>query len=102
MVIKTADAVITKIEGSARVEALIGTGVIALIGLMSEKIYTGAPIPIEIFWGIATLGAFYFGFQFIAYLKFYIEKMVYLKEQEVLTSLRIRELETQLELKKIG
>lgn len=60
---------------------------------MSQKIWVGDPIPIEIFWALGLLGAFYFILEFLTYIKFYIEKMIFLKEQEALSRIKILEVE---------
>jgi len=87
--------IIPKIESRAKIEALIGVSITALIGLMSQKIYLDLPIPVEIFWGLALLGAYYFVLELLTYVKFYIEKMVYLEEQEVLSKIKILEVEVE-------
>ena len=94
------EIVIPKIESRTKIEALIGLSITTLIGLMSQKIYLGLPIPVEIFWGLALLGTFYFTMEFLTYVKFYIEKMIFLKEQEALS--RIKILEIEVEIRKIG
>jgi hypothetical protein len=67
----------------------------ALIGLMSQKIYLDLPIPLEIFWALGLLGVFYFVLEFLTYVKFYIEKMIFLKEQETITRIKILEVEVE-------
>ncbi len=100
--------VIPKIESRTKIEALIGLSITTLIGLMSQKIYLGQPIPIEIFWGLGLLGTFYFIMEFLTYVKFYIEKMIYLKEMKVTSEIKIlgvevecRKLEHQITLAKL-
>ena len=90
-----AHIVIPKIESRTKIEALIGISITALIGLMSQKIYLDLPIPLEIFWALGLLGAFYFILEFLTYFKFYIEKMIYLKEQEVMSRIKILEVEVE-------
>lgn len=87
--------IIPKIESRTKIEALIGLSITTLIGLMSQKIYLGLPIPVEIFWALGLLGAFYFIMEFLTYVKFYIEKMVYLKEQETMSRIKILEVEVE-------
>lgn len=87
--------VIPKIESRAKIEALIGISITTLIGLMSQKIYMGLPIPIEIFWALGLLASFYFIMELLTYVKFYIEKMIFLKEQEVLSRIKILEVEVE-------
>ena len=94
------DIVINQIENRAKIEALIGLSITALITLMSQKIYMGLPIPIEIFWGLLILGAFYFILELLSYVKFYIQKMVFLKEQETVS--RIKVLEVEVEIRRLG
>ena len=89
------EIVIPKIESRTKIEALIGISITTLIGLMSQKIWVGDPIPIEIFWALGLLGAFYFILEFLTYIKFYIEKMIFLKEQEVITRNKILEVEVE-------
>jgi len=87
--------VLPQIESRAKIAALIGLSITTLIGLMSQKIYLGLPIPGEIFWALGLLGAFYFVLEILTYVKFYIEKMVYLKEQETLSKIKILEVEVE-------
>ena len=103
-----ADAILIRIESWAKIAALIGTGITTLIGLMLQKIYLGEPIPVEIFWGIMSLGVFYFMLALLSYLRFYLEKIVFLKEQRVQAEIKnreidieLRKLELQLEIKKL-
>ena len=95
-----ADIVINKIESRAKIEALIGTGIMTLIGLMSQKIWVGEPIPVEIFYGLVLLGAYYFILEAMSYLKFYVQKIVFIKEQETLSKIKVLELE--VEIRKLG
>ena len=101
-----ADALLIRIENWTKIAALIGTGITTLIGVMLQKIYLGEPIPIEIFWGILTLGAFYFMLALLTFLRFYLEKIVFLKEMKVQAEVKnqaieieLRKLEVQLEIK---
>jgi len=89
------EIVINKIESRAKIEALIGLSITTLIGLMSQKIYLGLPIPPEIFWGVGLLGVFYFILELLTYVKFYVEKMIFLKEQETISKRKILEVEVE-------
>ena len=100
------DAILIKIENWAKVAVLVGTAITTLIGLMLQKIYLGEPIPIEIFWAIVLLAVFYFLLHLLTYLRFYLEKIVFLKEQKVQAEIKnqeieieLRKLEVQLEIK---
>ena len=97
---KMTHIVIPKIESRAKIEALIGLTITTLIALMSQKIYLSEPIPIEIFWGLALLGGFYFILEFLTYVKFYVEKMMYLKEMKTVSEIKVGELE--VEIRKLG
>ena len=62
----------------------------------------------ELFYALGIIGAFYFGIQLMYYLKFVIQKWMWLKEQKVLAEvqnsnlvLELKKLELQLELKKV-
>ena len=101
-----ADAVLIKIENWAKIAVLVGTAITTLIGLILQKIYLGEPIPVEIFWAIVLLATFYFLLHLLTYLRFYLEKIIFLKEMEVqakITSremdMGLRKLEIQLEIK---
>ena len=83
-----ADAIIHQIENRTKVEALIGLALMTLITLLGEKIYTGESIPLELFWGLAILLAAYVLMVILTYVRFYIEKMVFLKEQEVMATIQ--------------
>ena len=91
-----ADAVLIKIENWAKIAVLVGTAITTLIGLMLQKIYLGDPIPVEIFWAIVLLAVFYFLLHLLTYLRFYLEKMVFLKEMQVQAEVKNREIETGL------
>ena len=100
------DAILIKIENWAKVAVLVGTAITTLIGLMLQKIWVGDPIPIEIFWAIVLLAVFYFLLHLLTYLRFYLEKIVFLKEQKVQAEIKnqeieieLRKLEVQLEIK---
>ena len=103
-----ADAIIHQIENRAKVEVMIGIALMSLITLLGEKIWTGAPIPIELFWGLGILLAAYVVMILLTYVKFYIVKMVFFKEQEVMATIQnlsltkeIRKLELVKEIKMI-
>ena len=83
-----ADAIIHQIENRTKVEALIGLALMTLITLLGEKIYTGEVIPGELFWGLGILLAAYVLMVILTYVRFYIEKMVFLKEQEVMATIQ--------------
>ena len=87
--------VLPKIESRTKIEALIGISITTLIGLMCQKIYMDLPIPVEIFWALALLGGFYFIMEFLTYVKFYIEKIIYLKEEETMSRIKILQLEVE-------
>ena len=89
------DAILIKIENWAKVAVLVGTAITTLIGLLVQKILINEPIPVEIFWGIALLGVFYFLLHLLTYLRFYLEKTVFLKEQETISGIKILEVEVE-------
>ncbi len=89
------EIIIHQIQNRTKIEALIGLSITALIGLMSQKIYIGESIPVEIFWGLALLGVYYFVLELMSYVKFYIEKMVYLKEQSTISKMKTLEVEVE-------
>ena len=78
-----ADIIVHQIENKTKVEVLIGIAIMSLVTLLGEKIFQGEPIPIELFWGLGILFAAYVSLMVLTYVRFYIEKMIYLKEQEV-------------------
>ena len=91
-----ADAIIHQIENRTKVEALIGLALMTLITLLGEKIYSGEEIPLELFWGLGILLAAYVLMVLLTYLRFYIEKMVFFKEQEVMAGLQHITLEKEI------
>ena len=95
-----ADAIIHQIENRAKVEALIGLALMTLITLLGEKIWVGEPIPIELFWGLGILLAAYVVMILLTYVKFYIVKMVFLREQEVMAG--IQHITLDKEIKRLG
>ena len=90
-----ADVVMIKIENWAKVAVLVGTAITTLIGLLVQKILINEPIPVEIFWGIALLGVFYFLLHLLTYLRFYLEKVVFLREQKTVSEIKILEVEVE-------
>ena len=94
------DIVIHQIENKTKVEVLIGIAIMSLVTLLGEKIFQGEEIPIELFWGLGILFGAYISLMILTYVRFYIEKMVYFKEQEVLALLQGKTLE--LEIEKLG
>lgn len=103
-----ADTIIHQIANRTKVEALIGLALMTMITLLGEKIWVGEPIPIELFWGLAILLVGYVLMILLTYTRYYIEKMMYLKEQEVLANIQnlslgkeIRKLELVKEIKEL-
>lgn len=103
-----ADVVMIKIENWVKIAILVGTAITTLIGLLLQKIYLNEPIPQEIFWAIALLAVFYFLLHLLTYLRFYLEKIIFLKEQRVIAEIKnqeltieLRKLELQLELAQV-
>ena len=92
-----ADIIIHQKENRAIVEALIGLALMTLITLLGEKIYTGEPIPIELFWGLGILLMAYVAMVLLTYMRFYIEKMIFIKEQESMTRLQVMTLDKEIE-----
>ena len=92
-----ADVIVHQIENRTKVEALIGLAIMSLITLLGEKIYTGEEVPIELFWGLAVLFAAYVSLMILSYVRFYIEKMIFFKEQEVMANLQLLTLEKEIE-----
>lgn len=84
-----------QIQNRTKIEALIGLSITTLIGLMCQKVYMGLPIPQEIFWALVILGVYYFALEVLSYLKFYVEKMIFLKEQETISKIKILEIEVE-------
>lgn len=94
-----AGILIHQIENKTKVEALIGIAIMSLITLLGEKIYTGESIPIELFWGLALLLGAYIALVVLTYVKFYIQKMVFLKEEK--TKAEIQQLTLDKEIQKL-
>lgn len=90
-----AHIIIPTIESRAKIAALIGLSITSLIAIMSQKIYMGLSIPIEIFWALALLGGFYFALELLTYVRFYIEKMLFIKEQKTISEIKILEIEVE-------
>ena len=91
-----ADIIIHQIENKTKIEVLIGLALMSLITLLGEKIYTGEPIPIELFWGLGILLIAYVALILLTYVRFYIEKMVFFKEQEVLATVQTVTLDREI------
>ena len=95
-----ADIIVHQIENKTKVEVLIGIAIMSLVTLLGEKIFKSEAIPVELFWGLGILFAAYVSLMVLTYVRFYIEKMIYLKEQEVLALLQGKTLE--MEITKLG
>ena len=95
-----ADIIVHQIENKTKVEVLIGIAIMSLVTLLGEKIFQNEPIPIELFWGLGILFVAYVSLMVLTYVRFYIEKIIYLKEQEVLT--KIQEATLDKEITKLG
>lgn len=91
-----ADVIIHQIENRTRIEALIGIALMSLITLLGEKIYTGEEIPLELFWGLGILLGAYVALTVLTYVRFYIEKMVFFKEQEVMATIQTATLDKEI------
>lgn len=90
------DAIIYKIESSAKIEVFIGLVITTLIGLLIQLIAETGIIYYEIVWVICIFIGFFFGLQGLYYLKFLIEKWVFLKEQKQQTEMQNMTLEVKL------
>lgn len=91
-----ADIIINQIENKTKIEVLIGLALMSLITLLAEKIYVGEAIPIELFWGLAILLVAYVALILLTYIRFYIEKMVFFKEQEVMVQVQTVTLDKEI------
>ena len=91
-----ADIILHQIENKTKIEVLIGIALMSLITLLGEKIYTGEPVPIELFWGLGILLVAYVTLILLTYVRFYIEKMVFLKEQEVMVKVQVVTLDKEI------
>ena len=89
--------IITQIENKTKVEALIGLAIMSLITLLGEKIYVGEPVPIELFWGLAILLGAYVALILLTYVKFYIQKMVFLKEEKTKAEIQMMTLDKEIQ-----
>ena len=91
-----AEIIVHQIANKTKIEVLIGLALMSLITLLGEKIYTGEPIPIELFWGLGILLVAYVALILLTYIRFYIEKMVFLKEQEVMVRVQVVTLDKEI------
>ena len=91
-----ADIVIHQIENKTKVEVLIGIAIMSLVTLLGEKIFQNEPIPVELFWGLGLLFIAYIALVVMTYVRFYIEKMIFLKEQELVAITTGRTLEKEI------
>ena len=91
-----ADILIHQIENKTKIEVLIGLALMSLITLLGEKIYTGEPVPIELFWGLGILLVAYVTLILLTYIRFYIEKMVFFREQEIMVQGQVTTLDKEI------
>ena len=105
---KIADAVIHKIENSAKVEAFIGLAITTIMGLIIEGVVTEGVFDMSLVILLMIFIAVFFILQLMYYLRFIVEKWMYLKEQEQLTTMKTseveaecRKLDRQIELKRL-
>jgi len=90
-----ADVVIHKIENLTKIEAIIGSIILTLVGLVAQRLYTGESIPMELITVLAIFIIVLIVFQLLYYLKFIVEKEMWLREQRVMTQNRNSEVVTQ-------
>jgi hypothetical protein len=90
-----ADTVVHKIENMTKVEAVLGTVIVSLILLAANNILDGEPV-VD---GLIDLLILFFimiaVFQLLYFLKFVIEKYMFLYEQKVHTENRVKELDVK-------
>ena len=90
-----ADAIIHKIESSAKVEAFIGLAITTIMGLIIQKVVTDGTFDM----GLVTLLLIFLGVFFLLklvnYLQFIVEKWMFLKEQGLNTTMRTQEIEAE-------
>ncbi len=105
---KIADTVIHKIENLTKIEAILASIILTLVGLVAQKLYMGEPIPVELIFILALFLVLLIIFQLLYYLKFIVEKEMWLREQKVLADiqnsqlvLQIKKLSLDIELKKL-
>ena len=90
------EIVVHQIQNKTKVEALLGIGIMSLVTLLGEKIFQNEPIPVELFWGLGLLFVAYLSLMTLTYVRFYIEKMIYLKEQEVTSKIQVVTLDKEI------
>jgi len=103
-----ADAVIHKIEESAKVAAFIGLAITTIMGLIIEGVVIDGTFDMGLVILLLIFLAVFFVMKLVNYLQFIVEKWIYLKEQGLNTTMRTQEieaecrkLERQIELKKL-
>ena len=106
---KITETVIHKIEGSVKIEATIGLAITGLImTFIIDGVLQGIEMPDNIGWVLLLLFIGFFLLRLANYLKFIIEKFMYLQEQKVQADIqqktlitRIRKLELEVQLKQL-
>ncbi|MHA2243076.1 MAG: hypothetical protein ACXACE_15860 [Candidatus Thorarchaeota archaeon] len=105
-----ADVLITGVNNSTKIEALIGLGISGLITTyIIQGVVNEAEMPVWAMWMLGLLLLTFFGLRLLDKLKFIVEAWVHLKKEETLHKMRIQEadielrkLEVKLELAKLG
>ena len=103
-----ADVVLHKIENMTKVEAMLGTLIFGLIGILYVQISNGQPIDMNAVIVLVIMIVLLVVFQLLYFLKFIIEKDQWRKDQECMTKNKtqeltseIRKLEVQRDIKRL-
>ena len=91
---------INQIESSVKIGALIGMAISAIITAMIAQLAQIGTISFELFLALAYIFVFFFVLQVMYYVKFIIEKLLFLKEQQIFAN--IQNQTADKEMKKLG
>jgi hypothetical protein len=90
------EIVLEKIESSTKIGALLASGLVTILGLIVQKAFAGEPIQVELFWSLGFLILFFFGLQLMFYVRFYVEKSIFFREERLRSELQLAKMDVEL------
>lgn len=86
-----------KIESSTKLGALLIAAFTSILSVVVFKAQAGDAISIELFWAMIMLFIVFFSLQLMYYIRFYLEKIVFFKEEKLKSDLQLAQLDKELQ-----